>query len=274
MSRRQCPPQPAAARPQSSGRRLGFGFGRNQAARQRDNLRQALIENGCEIPSLGWGWGGSGYRTLCVRTCDGYYFPISFSAGRQRFKTDEVVCKAMYGSATAELYVHSNNSPAGAGGLVDRKAARFRTVCLPVPPELQLELSGRTDVRHNQAWFDLLSLARPRRSGAEVGAEAEAPRSRAGRSNRAERGPRDARQHGRRLPHRAGGAAGGSRRRQQWPMPPPTFAGSARTTIMSNRSGSTRSGRSRPARPASTSSDPPTPRSPSTNPIRTTPTVE
>lgn len=89
----------------------GFGFGRNQAARQRDNLRQALIENGCEIPSLGWGWGGSGYRTLCVRTCDGYYFPISFSAGRQRFKTDEVVCKAMYGSAPAELYVHSNNSP-------------------------------------------------------------------------------------------------------------------------------------------------------------------
>ena len=95
----------------SGGGGFGFGFGRNQAVRQRDYLRQALIENGCEIPSLGWGWGGSGYRTLCVRTCDGYYFPISFSTSRQRFKTDEVVCKAMYGGSTAELFVHSNNTP-------------------------------------------------------------------------------------------------------------------------------------------------------------------
>ena len=54
----------------------------------------------------------SGTRTLCVRTCDGYYFPISYSTNRKRFKIDEAVCKAMYGGATANLYVHDNGSPA------------------------------------------------------------------------------------------------------------------------------------------------------------------
>jgi hypothetical protein len=48
---------------------------------------------------------------LCVRTCDGFYFPISFSTSRARFKIDEAVCKAMYGGADAELYVHYNGSP-------------------------------------------------------------------------------------------------------------------------------------------------------------------
>jgi hypothetical protein len=50
-------------------------------------------------------------RTLCVRSCDGYYFPISHSASRKRFKIDEAVCKAMYGSAEANLFVHHNGSP-------------------------------------------------------------------------------------------------------------------------------------------------------------------
>src|SRR5690606_6199584 len=91
----------------SGGSGFGFGVNRNQAARQRDYLRQALVENGCDIPVLGFGWGG-GYKTLCVRTCDGYYFPLSFSASRGKFKIDEAVCKAMYGGAEAELYLQSN----------------------------------------------------------------------------------------------------------------------------------------------------------------------
>jgi hypothetical protein len=53
----------------------------------------------------------SGMRTLCVRSCDGYYFPISYSANRKRFKIDEAVCKAMYGGAEANLFVHHNGAP-------------------------------------------------------------------------------------------------------------------------------------------------------------------
>lgn len=92
----------------------GGSFAVNNSRFERDRIRNALARNGCEIPSRGSGgmeYAGSGYRTLCVRTCDGYYFPISFSTNRSRFKIDEAVCKSMYGGASAELFVHSNGSP-------------------------------------------------------------------------------------------------------------------------------------------------------------------
>ena len=57
---------------------------------------------------------GSGYRTLCVRTCDGFYFPINFRSSRSRLKVDEAVCKSMYGGAGAKLFYHNN------GGSPDR----------------------------------------------------------------------------------------------------------------------------------------------------------
>jgi len=46
------------------------------------------------------------YRTLCVRTCDGYYFPISYATNRSHFKTDAAVCESMYPPGEAALYVH------------------------------------------------------------------------------------------------------------------------------------------------------------------------
>lgn len=46
------------------------------------------------------------YRTLCVRICDGYYFPISYATTRSRFKTDAAACQSMYPSGEAALYVH------------------------------------------------------------------------------------------------------------------------------------------------------------------------
>lgn len=53
------------------------------------------------------GFGGS-YRTLCVRTCDGYYFPISFTTSSRNFKRDQAVCAAMCPAADVRLYVHRN----------------------------------------------------------------------------------------------------------------------------------------------------------------------
>jgi hypothetical protein len=48
------------------------------------------------------------YRTLCVRTCDGYYFPISFSTVQSNFAADEQVCQSMCPGAEVSLYVHRN----------------------------------------------------------------------------------------------------------------------------------------------------------------------
>ena len=51
---------------------------------------------------------GSGYRTVCVRTCDGYFFPISFSTSQDRFHEDEMTCQRMCPAAEVMLFSHRN----------------------------------------------------------------------------------------------------------------------------------------------------------------------
>ncbi|SEQ84102.1 Protein of unknown function [Faunimonas pinastri] len=51
---------------------------------------------------------GNTFRTLCVRGCDGYYFPISFSTTRDRFADDEATCQSLCPGADAALYVYAN----------------------------------------------------------------------------------------------------------------------------------------------------------------------
>ncbi len=47
------------------------------------------------------------YRTLCVRTCDGYYFPISYSTLPNAFPVDASACQQRC-AAPAELFVYRN----------------------------------------------------------------------------------------------------------------------------------------------------------------------
>jgi hypothetical protein len=51
---------------------------------------------------------GNTYRTICVRTCDGYYFPISYSTTPDHFREDEQVCQRMCPAAEVELYTFHN----------------------------------------------------------------------------------------------------------------------------------------------------------------------
>lgn len=46
------------------------------------------------------------YRTLCVRACDGYYFPISFATTPTQFEADQRTCQAQCPGAM--LYTHRN----------------------------------------------------------------------------------------------------------------------------------------------------------------------
>jgi Protein of unknown function (DUF2865) len=48
------------------------------------------------------------YRTVCVRTCDGGYFPISFATVPARFADDEKSCKALCPATEANLYAYRN----------------------------------------------------------------------------------------------------------------------------------------------------------------------
>ena len=48
------------------------------------------------------------YRTVCVRTCDGGYFPVSFATVPARFPDDEKACKALCPATDAALYAYRN----------------------------------------------------------------------------------------------------------------------------------------------------------------------
>jgi hypothetical protein len=50
----------------------------------------------------------STFRTVCVRTCDGYFFPISYSTSPNRFAEDEQACQRMCPAAEVQLYTYRN----------------------------------------------------------------------------------------------------------------------------------------------------------------------
>lgn len=92
--------------------RCGPTYASNEVQQQGGGLFASLF--GPRIRTFGEdgfsnGYGDLGtYRTLCVRTCDGFYFPISFSTVPGQFSTDADTCAAMCPGAEAVLYTHRN----------------------------------------------------------------------------------------------------------------------------------------------------------------------
>ncbi len=105
----------------------------NQANAARENILRALAANNCGpqyapyanqpqqggllnrlfgVPQPGIQNGPAlvplvtTYRTICVRACDGYYFPLSFSTTPAYFPTDQRTCEAQCPGAT--LYYYEN----------------------------------------------------------------------------------------------------------------------------------------------------------------------
>lgn len=50
---------------------------------------------------------GGNYRTLCVRQCDGFFFPVSSAANPSDFARDERTCQMMCPGTETSLYFHS-----------------------------------------------------------------------------------------------------------------------------------------------------------------------
>jgi hypothetical protein len=48
------------------------------------------------------------YRTVCVRMCDGYYFPISYSTAPNRFADDQRACQRECPATDTALYTYRN----------------------------------------------------------------------------------------------------------------------------------------------------------------------
>lgn len=50
---------------------------------------------------------GGNYRTMCVRTCDGFFFPVSSAAAPSDFARDERTCQMMCPGTPTALYFHN-----------------------------------------------------------------------------------------------------------------------------------------------------------------------
>src|SRR5439155_646817 len=96
------------------------GIGGNERENQRRSVLTALAQNNCGPQYANAARGGGNFidnlfgnnnpgvpsaadlgpqsgtfRTVCVRTCDGAYFPVSFATYPARFPDDEKTCKAL-----------------------------------------------------------------------------------------------------------------------------------------------------------------------------------
>jgi hypothetical protein len=98
--------------------RNGCGGQYSQEARRRDSAKNPFSmlwgEESSEPPRGGNQFGNlpfATYRTVCVRLCDGYYFPVSFSTLPNHFQRDSELCQSQC-AAPADLYYHQN--PGGA----------------------------------------------------------------------------------------------------------------------------------------------------------------
>lgn len=96
LGRNDCGPQYRAAATQPAQR--GFFdtlFGNNSGG------------NNNSLFSPGGSQSGT-YRTVCVRSCDGYFFPISFATTPDHFRDDERQCQRMCPAAEVTLYSYRN----------------------------------------------------------------------------------------------------------------------------------------------------------------------
>jgi Protein of unknown function (DUF2865) len=68
----------------------------------------ALFGGGTIVNPGGDGAPSGTYHTVCVRACDGFYFPISYSTVPSRFSDDAHACQRLCPAAEAELYSFHN----------------------------------------------------------------------------------------------------------------------------------------------------------------------
>ena len=97
LAQRRC-----GGRVPSSGFEWGRGWGQQGQTRRHDADR-GRGERRTAVARAPRGT----FRTLCVRTCDGYYFPISFSTTRKHFESDEATCRQMCPAGDPNLYYHA-----------------------------------------------------------------------------------------------------------------------------------------------------------------------
>ena len=97
------------------------------------------------------------FRTVCVRACDGYYFPISYSTVQSRFADDARTCQRECPATAAELYTYRNPGE-DIGQAVSLGGQSYSA--LPTAFQYRKEFSAACSCRRpGQSWADALKGA-------------------------------------------------------------------------------------------------------------------
>ena len=175
--------------------------GTTQRASQRQSLLLALANNGCgdqyraaaRAGQQGgffdrlFGGGtiftpeqsgpmGNTYRTVCVRTCDGYYFPVEFETTSDHFRQDAETCQRMCPAADAQLYTYHN--PGQDMSQAVSLNGRLYTE-LPTAFQYRKTLSAACSCRRpGESWYEALIGNNPDAAMAPGGGAATDPNAR------------------------------------------------------------------------------------------------
>jgi len=121
------------------------------------NFFDALFGGGTVVNPSGDGAPSGTYHTVCVRTCDGYYFPISYSTNATRFADDEKACQRLCPASEAALYSFRNPGE-GMDQAVSNAGQPY--TALPNAYRYRKEVvNGCSCRRAGQSWADALKGA-------------------------------------------------------------------------------------------------------------------
>jgi Protein of unknown function (DUF2865) len=97
------------------------------------------------------------FHTVCVRACDGYYFPISYSTVQSRFADDARTCQRECPATAAELYTYRNPGE-DIGQAVSLSGQAY--TALPTAFQYRKEYTPTCSCRRpGQSWADALKGA-------------------------------------------------------------------------------------------------------------------
>ncbi len=117
----------------------------------------ALFGGGKIVNPNGDGAPNGTYHTVCVRSCDGYYFPISYSTLPTHFAEDERTCQRECPAADVTLYSYRNP-----GESIDQAVSTNGQLYTALPAAYRYRtqlISGCSCRRPGESWEDALKNA-------------------------------------------------------------------------------------------------------------------
>ncbi len=127
LAGRPLPPPIDGEATEPSDRLTGFGDALPLDADLEGRIRRVIDgddgDDGQQLQEL-----GRSYRTTCVRTCDGYFFPMSYAASLADFERDQKECDARCPGTEMQVFFHEADQNRVLAPGADESATMISTV--------------------------------------------------------------------------------------------------------------------------------------------------